>query len=117
MVALAILAKGLEDWEDDDKLNQFVIYEINRTYTELRFYTSPNEALKILKSPAAAVTSVQSLSGLIGMGLQPWNFNERYERGRSAGDLKIGVKFTDAIPIVNKIKDWEDIGKQIDYLK
>lgn len=117
MIGLAILANTLEDWEDDDKEKQFLIYEANRVYTELRFFSSPNEALKILKSPAAAVTSVQTLQGLVGMVIQPWNWSERYERGRLAGDLKIGVKFTDAIPIVNKISDWEDIGKQIDYIK
>lgn len=117
MIGLAVLTNTLEDWEDDDKEKQFLIYEANRVFAELSFFHNPNEALKILKSPAAAVTSVQTLQGLVGMTIQPWNWSDRYERGRLAGDLKIGVKFTDAIPIVNKIKDWEDIGKQIDYIK
>jgi hypothetical protein len=87
MIAAAVLANvltGLADDDDDNWMLAMSAYQANRLYTELRFYSSPSEGLKILKSPAAGVNTLQDFLQF----LEVWTWNEEITRGRYKGITK-----------------------------
>lgn len=78
---LAVMAAlGLIEWSDDEDrpwYEKMVEYQLRRLYTELGVMvpgpSTINEGLKILKSPAAGITTVQTTLDLIGL-MNPFNY-------------------------------------------
>lgn len=78
---LAILAaKALINWDDDDSYQKKLLeYQTRRLQTEIGVLIPGkpmlDEGLKILKSPAAAIQTIQSTLDLVGL-LNPMNYEE-----------------------------------------
>jgi hypothetical protein len=102
MVASATMAHVLTNLSDDDDENwalAMAAYQANRLYTELRFYTSPTEGLRILKSPAAGVNTLQDMIQF----LEFWTWNEEITRGRYSGMTKLHRNALKIIPTYKTI--------------
>jgi hypothetical protein len=65
-----ILTKAAEE-DEDDKVLAFMAYQANRHYREMSFYLSPPSFFEIMKSPVAAVSTLDSFYSLIGHSIDP----------------------------------------------
>lgn len=87
-VALII---GLIEWPDDDDnpwLIRMAEYQARRLYTELGALipgkSMISEGLKILKSPAAGINTIEDILNLTKL-LNPWNYADEIQSGRYEG--------------------------------
>jgi hypothetical protein len=106
---LAGILTGLSDDEDENWLLAMSAYQANRLYTELRFYSSISEGLKILKSPAAGVNQIQ---GIVDFLWIPEWFDE-IESGKNAGMTKFERNALKVIPLSNTIRKIGDPEEQL----
>lgn len=106
---LAGILTGLSDDEDENWLLAMSAYQANRLYTELRFYSSISEGLKILKSPAAGVNQIQ---GIVDFLWVPEWFDE-IESGKNAGMTKFERNALKVIPLSNTIRKIGDPEEQL----
>lgn len=74
----------------------FTLYETNRLYTELFAFMSPTEALRLMQSPAAATSLIESTFKLLNqLTTDPL---EQYTRGWRKGDYKAGRQLEKLLP-------------------
>lgn len=73
---------GADDDGSDDWLRNMTEYQARRLITELMFFTNPNEAVKMLKSPMAAVTPIQNFIDFTGSIMNPLAWDDKLESGR-----------------------------------
>jgi hypothetical protein len=85
---------GMDDDPDDDTL--LARFYLRRELAELSFYSNPAEALKIIKSPSAAINFTDKITKLMGQSFSP---TEDYKVGVNKGRNKLWVKFLKALPI------------------
>ena len=89
---LAVMAIiGLIEWSDDKDrpwLVRMAEYQARRLYTELGAMipgkTMISEGLKIIKSPAAGVNTIENMLDLTKL-LNPWNYMDELQSGRYEG--------------------------------
>ena len=89
---LAVMAIiGLIEWSDDEDrpwLVRMVEYQARRLYTELGALipgkSMVSEGLKILKSPAAGINTIENMLDLTKL-LNPWNYMDELQSGRYEG--------------------------------
>jgi hypothetical protein len=80
---------------------EFLLYESNRLFTEISFYTNPVEFVRLFKTPAAS-TSV--LENTIRLGGQLFSDPfEKYEAGWREGDYKMEARIEKLVPIYKQI--------------
>ena len=122
LVGLMITAAALASIGDDDDerswgLN-FLALSVNRLYTELGAnvpYAMPKEMMKLLKSPAAGMSTMQSLVALgydsvnwTGVVSDETEFVPTYKSGKNKGRSKFTVNLEKAVPIVKNIQNLID---------
>lgn len=85
------LVIGLMEWSDDKDrpwLLRMAEYQARRLYTELGVLipgkSMISEGLKIIKSPAAGVNTIEDILDLTNL-LNPWNYTDEIQSGRYAG--------------------------------
>lgn len=102
---LGSMAEGADD--DDKAYYYFAAFIARRTYSEMAFYTNPNEFLKIVKSPSAATRTIEDLFEVIGYLLPGgWdNIGDEYIKGKRKGKNKFMKELEDLIPVKNKAGD------------
>ncbi len=118
LAATMILDALVEGMDDDDEVAMWVAnmsaYQANRLVTEIGFYVpvlGTSEALKIVKSPAAAINQIDLILDL-GKVIDPmafFNSNDvlpRYQKGRNKGDLKLKVWGKKLVPMVDTVEDF-----------
>lgn len=89
---LAVMAIiGLIEWSDDKDrpwLVRMTEYQMRRLYTELGAMipgkSMLSEGLKIIKSPAAGVNTIENMLDLTKL-LNPWNYTDEIQSGRYEG--------------------------------
>lgn len=89
---LAVMAIiGLIEWSDDKDrpwLVRMTKYQMRRLYTELGAMipgkSMISEGLKIIKSPAAGVNTIENILDLTKL-LNPWNYTDEIQSGRYEG--------------------------------
>jgi hypothetical protein len=89
---LAVMAIiGLIEWSDDKDrpwLVRMTEYQMRRLYTELGAMipgkSMISEGLKIIKSPAAGVNTIENVLDLTKL-LNPWNYTDEIQSGRYEG--------------------------------
>tara|TARA_R110002020_G_scaffold380110_3_gene591303 strand:- start:749 stop:4765 length:4017 start_codon:yes stop_codon:yes gene_type:complete len=121
LVASNILYNLAKDLDDDERKTVFyTTFYLRRFYSELSFYVNPMEAIKILRTPAATVSMIESTGRLLTQaGIDSWGIVsgegvERYERGPRKGDPKIFKKATQLMPILKNIN--RDIESSTEFL-
>ena len=107
-ISIGILA-GLKDDDDDEQSWAFemIAYQANRTWTELRFYTSMNEALTILKSPSASINQIENIIELMESALVIYPLFDEIESGRYKGMTKGGRILSKNIPVYTQVRNWD----------
>jgi hypothetical protein len=117
------LAKKAGDDDDFEKwLINFMSYQTLRFRSEMSFYMWPGSAFQILRSPAAAVSMLQTAGELLSDLIHPlggffggeFEF-ERYKIGPRKGQLKISKPLTDLIPLYKQYWRLYYIDQQIPW--
>ena len=109
---LGAVATTMAGESDDDRerwINSFLAYQSKRARSELLFFLLPTEAMKILVSPAASISTIQNIIELISQLF--FGPLDRYETGNWKGRLKISKKSMKLTPVLKqwyRIKDVED---------
>jgi len=108
------LAEGMDDPFEREALFHMTYYT-RRIYSELRFYSNPIEAFKIMSSPAASMSYVVKMGKFIDQalgdmgGIIQGEELETYATGRRKGDLKLWKKTVDLLPGANQYyRDMEE---------
>ncbi len=112
--ALYAILKGMDPDDDDGEwLLAFSTYQFYRLQAELGFYVLPGQTLNVLRSPAATMSTVQSLGKLLSqLTTDPF---ARYERTRWKGELKIKKYAIDMIPTIRSVNKAIDVREQIKF--
>jgi len=119
VISVTILAgalyKGLEGDDEDDRLLAYWAYQAYRLQTELLFFSPKiDEAMTILRSPAAAMSVAENAIRLIG---QMGNPGKRYERGPWKGELKIKKTAINFVPLYKQYYKMRDVEGTIAFFK
>ena len=88
---------GMDDDPDDDTL--LARFYLRRELAELSFYSNPAEALKIIKSPSAAINFTDKITKAFGQAFSP---TEDYKVGVNKGRNKLWVKTLKALPLFSQ---------------
>jgi hypothetical protein len=123
-IILRNLAKGMDD-DEARKRAMLGVFWTRRAYSELSFFMNPQEQIRILRSPAAAVSMIESSLKLISQVQRDvvhvdeehgivWFDPEMYTRGPRKGEPKIYKKIEQVTPAIKNIK--RDVEDATDYL-
>jgi hypothetical protein len=119
MVGMFALASATLDDDEDNWVTNMALYQMRRFQTELGFYFSPPEALKILKSPAATTTTWQRVikfgDQLIHVGDTDYTTYQVSSYGHKKGDSKIWSTFKALLPAVQGIERTQTPEQAIKY--
>lgn len=112
--ALALRAIAL-DLDDEDRNSDKIFlaaYLAERIKTESATFINPSELINMIKNPAAAVNTLDNMGKLLWqlfgisydkeIGEFDLEFNNRYERGARAGELKLQKRFETLVPFYKK---------------
>ena len=118
LVASTILY-GLAGDEDDEQKRKALFattFYLRRFYSELSFFVNPQEALRILRTPAASVSLLESSLRLFHQANKDlWNLEfEEYQRGPKKGEPKIIKKLEQVVPVVKNLR--RDVENSTDFL-
>lgn len=110
----------MRDADDDhDQFWSFMAYQAFRLRAELAFYVNPMETMKILRSPAASMSTVESVLKLFGQMMDPLMTGtfelERYQRGPWEDHYKIEKTITQMVPAYKQIYRLRDIDDQLSW--
>lgn len=119
MITVAILAAGLtklagDDDDDDDWLFAYLHYQSLRVRSESMFFWNPGEAMKLLRSPMATMSTIENIGKFSSQILSP---TEEYVRGPWKGHLKLEKIGWDFIPAARSMYQIQDIKSQINFMK
>ena len=124
--SVIIQALGYLGGDDEDKeglgpwFNGMATFQAHRLRTEFLMFIPPlvlTEGFKIVRSPAASLSAMQRMLGLVWQIASPWDWAERYETGKDAGKLKIWEKFKDILPIVNQVERVPHVWESVNWMK
>jgi hypothetical protein len=110
-----------ETWFGSTYFYNLMLYQLSRLKLEIVAYTPwgiSNEGAKLLHSPAAAMSSLETISKLVGTLLAyPFTENREYTNGRYAKMDKAGVQIKSTIPLVNQVLRWQTLKGYTEYFK
>ena len=117
----SMLMKLRDDDDEDNWLLSFFGYQALRFRAEMWFFLNPAESMKIMRSPAAAMSVLENTIKFIDQAFHPvfsasFNF-EKYERGPWKDHYKIEKTMTDFIPAYKQIYRLRDVDELISWLK
>ena len=117
LLGTTIAQSAAEDDDDEARMKWFLAYSTRRVLSELTFYWNPVEVFRIIKDPTPAVSTVEDVLSLfeqaLTFGEDGWRINDRYERGRRKGQLKIRKDVENIIPWW---RHWDSINNMEDKL-
>jgi len=112
VILMSIFLK-MEGEGEDEWLWAFLAYQAVRLKSELLFFTPKlDEAMRIMRSPAAAMSVVENIIRLSGQIYRPF---ERYERGNWKGKPKIMKTLINFIPGWKQVYRLKYIDDQISW--
>ena len=103
MLVTALLATAIinmkEEDDDDEWLTDFLAYQAVRYRAEMWFFANPLETMKILRSPAAAMSMTENMIKVFAQMMPPtFSGFDVYERGHRKGQLKIRKTMENLVP-------------------
>lgn len=109
------LYKKAQHEDDEEWLYAYWSYQAYRLQTELLFFTPKlDEAMTILRSPAASVSMVDNVIKLIDQMFSPL---ERYERGPWKGEYKMKKILINFAPLYKQYYKARDVEEQISWFR
>lgn len=112
LIAIMWIAYGMMDDDDDETVIQR--YIMRRQISELAFFVSPVEAIKVASTPTAAIGTLKQIINL-SVQLLPGNIGEEFETGARAGENKAAYRAKQLIPLMN-IKDTQKFKDGLKFL-
>ena len=109
---------GLRD--DDDELKDsmlfgFTLYNIDRLRTELRFFRSVEDFQKIMRTPAAAESTLEDMTEFLSeLAFPPY---DTYESGPRKGQTKLRKHFSDLVPLSNQLNKIYNMDDMIEFYR
>lgn len=104
MISLLFIASAMKDLGDDNKDDEWIAYwnyQASRMKTDMWFYSNPWESIKLLKSPMAAVSTIESIGKLVHQGVtDPFAV---YVKGSEKGNNKFIKDFYDLVPVYRQL--------------
>ncbi len=115
IAGLGILLMGMSG-DDDDRTyaNVLAKYFTRRLFAENTMFVSWSSAKQIVKSPAAGMETMTTLTTIFSWLLIPFNWSyaiEKIKSGRNKGWTRIGAMAIGAIPVVSNVREYK-AGKQ-----
>jgi hypothetical protein len=107
---VAVVTNLSGDDNEDWKLNM-IAYQANRLYSELRFYSEPNEFFKIMGSPAAGIDQLQRIINFIKFV----NWGDEIESGRWKGYTRFEKGLIDVVPFASTVNRLLTPDEQLKY--
>jgi hypothetical protein len=102
---------------DDDTAKFYALfaYQMYRLRTELLFFTPKlDESMKILKSPMASTSVLESLIKISGQVFNPF---QEYQRGYWKGDPKLLKYMMDMVPVIKQTYRLSEIQSETNWFK
>jgi hypothetical protein len=107
--------------DKDDKDNKwfydFNSYQVLRLKSEMLFYSNPVEAMKILRSPMAVMSTMESVGKLLYQLGDPTEEYKVGGHGHKKGDKKIMKDINDLLPIIRTLHQTQNIKDQVSFMK
>lgn len=98
MALTSLLMGGDDDDEEPDSLIGLQsLYLLKRLQTEMQSYVNPKATWDILRTPAASMSSIESMLDLLDQAV--FDPTEKYKSGKRKGTLKVVRKFEKAVPL------------------
>jgi hypothetical protein len=111
VLLLLTLLGSLEGDDEDDWMRSMLVYQLHRLDSEISFYRNPGSAMEILRSPSAAMSTIEAVGKAFKTSFGPafnfgedWMEYERYERGKHKGKTKVGVAVKKLIPYSSQLE-------------
>ena len=108
LVAIGVL-KNIDGDDDDDWVLNMASVQANRLYTDLRFFSSPSEFLRLMQSPAVGVNQLNTIVNF-SKTIDPFGyifgdepFIREIKSGKNKGETYFWVNLKKAVPVVNQI--------------
>ena len=105
ILLLITLLGSLEGDDEDDWMKSMLVYQLHRLDSEVSFYRNPGSAMEVLRSPSAAMSTIEAAGKAFKNAYGPaFNFGEDwmnypvYKRGKHKGKTKAGVAFKKMVP-------------------
>jgi len=98
MITAAMLTYAAAD-DDDDELLFTLAYVFRRQQSEFMQFYHPAENLRVFRSPAVALNTVEKTFSWMQQ-IMPWAITEEYENGKNRGEYKSWIKTKKLIPIM-----------------
>ena len=112
---LATFLINMKGDSDDDKLLNTVAYQAYRYKLEMSFYVNVPGAWKMLSTPAASMSTIQSFAKLIDQLVT--DPTEIYERTDRRGELKIKYDLLNTMPMLRQLYRYSDMGSELSWLQ
>ena len=112
-----------EEDKSDTSMYDFTMYQIDRLYSELAFYTPPgviNESKKIMQSPMAAVSAMTDIGTFMknaGEYMFLTDTKRYYRGGPNHKQLKVKVSATKLVPLWNQYVKVANLGNNNRYYR
>lgn len=92
------------DGDDDDWMYNMMSYQLHRLRTDLAFYWNPNEALRIMQSPAAGVSTIQNWLNFINFAnVSRWG--QELQSGKYKGITRFEKGLIMSVPPLKTVYD------------
>jgi hypothetical protein len=114
-ISMAKNAQQEKDRDAEMKMWNFMAYQALRLKAEFLFYTSPTQAMQILRSPAASMSMFENTIKLATQILGPgW---QEYQQGPFKNQLKIKKTLIDMTVGVKQYYRLREMGQQVSLMK
>ena len=108
-----------DDKSDDSWAKSMLAYQAHRLFTEISaFMPAPtifSEGTKLLASPSAAVSQLESVSSFLNETLNFTRYGEEIEAGQYKGYTRLGKGGTALIPGYKTVKSWFHPDEKVKY--
>jgi len=114
LIVIKALTTALKDVDDEDEIIlSLLTYQAMRFKSELLFWSPKiDEALGILRSPMASMSTIENLLDVMSQLYEPF---EVYETGPRKGQYKLGKEVVDMIPAIRQIYRIKYAGTQVQW--
>ena len=115
IIVAGVASKNLSDDDDDEWYWSFISYQALRFRAELLFFSPKlDEAMSILRSPAASMSVIENVIELTSQMFDPL---ERYERGPFKGKYKWQKQLMDMTPVRRQFYRLQNVGEQAKWFQ
>ena len=117
---LFVKLAGDEDDETKQAFYSHAAYQFLRLRSELFFFSNPIEAMRILKSPAAAMSIIENTIRMVELAFNPLDDDRpwtRFKTGPWKDHMKMEKYFINMVPVAKQVPRLLNIENQMHWFK